>query len=114
VEFIESLYERILKEFLDIIILAKAKDSEVTGYELTGFLHEEFDSTISPGTIYAAIYAMERKGLIEATEVDKRRIYRLTQKGSENFQQVTTSADELCKFFRQLLTVGSRINKKQK
>ncbi len=62
----DELEKRIIKEFLDVIILLELKDKgELSGYDFAVLQHQKFDLSLSPGTVYATLYAMERRGLIE-------------------------------------------------
>jgi len=83
VEILRELHKRIVKSFLDIIILTNLNDqnTQMGGYDIMSFIHEEFDTLLSAGTIYAFLYSLERDGLIKGEYATKRKIYMLTEKG---------------------------------
>jgi DNA-binding PadR family transcriptional regulator len=105
-DFLETLHERILRDYIDIVILAKVREKEVTGYELISYFHQRFDFMVSPGTVYAILYSLERKGLIQANDMGNKRTYKLTIKGKEALKLITGSLDSLTAFFRKVLTVA--------
>jgi DNA-binding PadR family transcriptional regulator len=103
-----SLFERLIRNQLDIIIMARLKDQEASGYELTTYLHKRFDFyCISPGTVYSTLYSMERKGLISALENEKIRIYHLTLKGKEFLDEICNSSGLIIEFFSSLVNQES-------
>jgi DNA-binding PadR family transcriptional regulator len=62
---IDAIYERFLKEFMDVIIMVKIREEgEASGYDLLSYFHGKFDLLVSPGTIYATLYSMERNNLV--------------------------------------------------
>jgi DNA-binding PadR family transcriptional regulator len=105
------LQSKILKEmkrtmvtnFLDTIILAELKNSSpLSGYDILDFVYKKFGFLISPGTIYALLYAMERKGLVNGSYSQTKRVYTLTDKGTETIHAILRSKDEIQKFIEKL------------
>jgi DNA-binding PadR family transcriptional regulator len=75
---------RVVKSFLDILILVEfTKQSNLSGYDVTSFVNNKFGGILSPGTVYATLYSMERKGLIKGEIDGKKTVYKLTDKGNE-------------------------------
>ena len=86
-EVLDGMYKRLVKNFLDLIIMRKLEKRQcMGGYDIIAFLNTEFGMLISPGTVYANLYSMERNGLIEAKESENRRSYVLTDKGKQTIQ----------------------------
>lgn len=80
----KNLEKRIVKSFLDILILVEmTKQTTLSGYDVTSFVNNKFGGILSPGTVYATLYSMERKGLIKGTSDGKKTVYKLTEKGNE-------------------------------
>jgi DNA-binding PadR family transcriptional regulator len=100
---LNSIYERFLREFMDILIMAKMKNGGFTGYDVISYFHEKFDLLVSPGTVYSVLYSMERKGLVKAQEFDKKRVYKLTPKGEANIKAIRESSEVLKSYFACLL-----------
>jgi len=89
--------------FLDTIVLAELKNSvPLSGYDVLDFVHKKFGFLISPGTIYALLYAMERKGLVKGSYAQTKRIYTLTDEGTETIDSILRSKDEIHKFIGKL------------
>jgi DNA-binding PadR family transcriptional regulator len=72
---------------MDMIILNYLKCNPlVSGYEIMMHLHKRFNVLVSPGTIYSALYALERQNLVEADNDQGKRTYKLTKKGEIEIQ----------------------------
>jgi DNA-binding PadR family transcriptional regulator len=77
----KDIETRVIKSFLDILILIEMKKQNLSGYDLTAFVNNKFGGILSPGTVYATLYSMERKGLIKGESDGKKTSYSLTEKG---------------------------------
>jgi DNA-binding PadR family transcriptional regulator len=74
--------DRIVKSFSDIVILAILKEAEsLNGYEIMERIHEKLGVFLSPGTLYAVLYALEREMLVKGVSLSRARVYRITPKG---------------------------------
>jgi DNA-binding PadR family transcriptional regulator len=102
-QVVNTIYERFLKEFMDILIMVKMKEGETSGYDLLTYFHKKFDLLVSPGTVYSVLYSMERNGLIKARGVDRKRIYTLTPKGEATIKAIRESSEVLESFLTRLL-----------
>jgi DNA-binding PadR family transcriptional regulator len=90
VETLNELHKRIVKSFLDIIILTNLRNqnSPMGGYDVMSFVREEFNTLLSAGTIYAFLYSLERDGFIIGEDTRKKKTYMLTQKGKNKIKIV--------------------------
>jgi DNA-binding PadR family transcriptional regulator len=90
VETLNELHKRIVKSFLDIIILTNLhnQNSPMGGYDAMTFVREEFNILLSAGTIYGFLYSMERDGLIKGENIGKKKMYMLTEKGKNKIKIV--------------------------
>ena len=80
----KDIETRVVKSFLDILLLIEMKkQSNLSGYDLTAFINSKFGGILSPGTVYATIYTLERKGLIKGESDGRKTIYQLTPQGNE-------------------------------
>ena len=88
VETLGELHKRIVKSFLDIIILTNLhnQSSQMGGYDVMSFIREEFNTLLSAGTIYAFLYSLERDGLIKGENIRKTKMYMLTEKGKNKIK----------------------------
>jgi DNA-binding PadR family transcriptional regulator len=96
---LEEIQKSMIKNFLDIIILAELRNSSpLSGYDVIDFIHKKFDVLISSGTIYSLLYSMERKGLIEGELTGGKRVYVLTDKGTNAINALLKSKEEIQRF----------------
>ncbi len=80
----KDIQTRVVKCFLDILILIemkKQKENTLGGYDITAFINSRFGGILSPGTVYATLYSMERRGVIVGSSDGKKTVYALTEKG---------------------------------
>ena len=101
---LEELNERVIKDFLDIVIMAKLKSESLSGYDFIAFINKRFDMLISAGTVYSLLYALERKQLIEGSGEERRRTYKLTEKGSKTIDIILREHGKIEGFMANILT----------
>jgi DNA-binding PadR family transcriptional regulator len=78
------LQKRIVKDFLDMVLLLELKKGlPKSGYDLTVMIGRRYEVSLSSGTIYSLLYALERDGLVEGRSTSRKRLYTLTPKGEE-------------------------------
>ena len=66
-----------------VLILASLADGPKHGYALIKDIEGFAGTRLGPGTLYAALSRLERRGLVEALPAqDRRRPYRLTTAGA--------------------------------
>ena len=104
---VNSIYERFLKEFMDVLIMVKMREGETSGYDVINYFHQKFDFLVSPGTVYSVLYSMERDGLVKARSIDRKRIYTLTPKGEMTIRTINESCEILENLFASLLKGGN-------
>jgi len=73
-QIVENLRGRVIKSFLDILILSQLKKTPMSGYDLIAFIHKKFDLLVSSGTVYSTLYSMERAELIKGVFDERRRV----------------------------------------
>ncbi|MEM3579572.1 MAG: PadR family transcriptional regulator [Candidatus Bathyarchaeia archaeon] len=80
-----EIEKRIINGFMDFILLLAFSGNVgyFSGYDAIKYIHKQFHFLPSSGTVYSHLYAMERAGWIRGVEENRRRIYRLTEKGLE-------------------------------
>jgi DNA-binding PadR family transcriptional regulator len=70
-----------------LYILVSLGDGPKHGYAIMADVEAISGSPLGPGTLYAALARLERRGLIEALDaVDRRRPYRLTALGVDTLR----------------------------
>jgi DNA-binding PadR family transcriptional regulator len=104
-KILKKMHERIIKNFMDIIILAELRDGPMSGYDVISFIHNKFHLLVSSGTVYSLLYSLERNGLIEGTWNERKRVYKLTEKGVKTIETILNANDKIKNFITGLLKV---------
>ena len=94
-KLLEKMNEKIVKGFLDLLILAKLRKEPMSGYDFVTFINKDFHILVSPGTIYNTLLYMERDGLVKATGTQRKRVYVLTDKGKETIEDIFSSREKI-------------------
>ena len=76
-----SFEKRIVRQYLDIIILSLANGNGVNGYEIIRLVNERFQILLSAGTVYSLLNSLERTGFLESNSIRHNREYKLTKEG---------------------------------
>ncbi len=92
--FYKKMRRRIVRNFLDVLILAEMRTGPLSGYDVMTFVNDKFHFLVSSGTIYSILYSLERNGLISGALVQRKRVYRLTDKGKATIREVMKASDE--------------------
>jgi DNA-binding PadR family transcriptional regulator len=77
----------VLKGHMDTLLLAAVAAEPAHGYRIVELLRERSDGLfdLGEGTIYPALYRLERRGLLasawDSSSGRRRRVYRLTKEG---------------------------------
>jgi len=99
----EKLQRRVIKSFMDILILAELKKGSLSGYDIIDFIHKKFGILVSSGTVYSLLYSLERDGLIKGIWNQRKRVYILTEKGEQNTKVIMNANEEIQSFLRNML-----------
>jgi PadR family transcriptional regulator, regulatory protein PadR len=81
------LRSEVLKGHVDLLILATLRSGPLHGYGIVEKLRDESEGAfeLAEGTVYPALYRLERGGLLSSrwtrAEGRRRRVYRLTRRG---------------------------------
>ncbi|MEM3730445.1 MAG: helix-turn-helix transcriptional regulator [Candidatus Bathyarchaeia archaeon] len=101
-EIKRKFIERLVSNFLDVIVLRHFRDDTFSGYDVLLFIQDRFNLFLSPGSVYFKLYSMEREGLIEAVSTSRKRVYRVTELG-KLVADVTTSSNEIKNFIAKIM-----------
>ena len=95
----QEIESRIVKYFLDILILIELNNhSSLSGYNIIESVRRKFKQSISPGTVYSVLYAIERKDLVKGESDGRKTVYTLTKKGKEAVKDLKNSKNEILEF----------------
>jgi DNA-binding PadR family transcriptional regulator len=102
---LKKMHERIIKNFMDIIIMAELRDGPLSGYDVISYIHNKFNLLVSSGTVYSLLYSLERSGLIEGAWEERKRTYKLTEKGKKTIETILNANDKIKGLLTNLLKV---------
>ena len=91
----ELMRERLFKRLIDLFVLVELKKKSMSGYDVTSMLHTKYDVLVSPGTVYALLYSLEREGFIEGRWDERKRVYGLTSIGLQNECLLKAAGEEI-------------------
>jgi|WetSurMetagenome_2_1015567.scaffolds.fasta_scaffold53601_2 DNA-binding PadR family transcriptional regulator len=98
---LEDLQKRIFKEFLDVIILGELKENvTLSGYDLAVLQQRKFSIALSPGTVYATLYMLERRGLIKGYNNSRKTTFTLTIAGEKAYENLKNITNEFSEFMK--------------
>src|SRR4030067_2217526 len=100
---LKKMHERIIKNFMDVIIMTELRNGPLSGYDVISYIHNKFNLLISSGTIYSLLYSLERNGLVEGVWDERKRIYKLTEKGQKTIATKLNASDNHKGLMRNLL-----------
>jgi transcriptional regulator len=82
-----------LKGHVDLLLLATLRQGPLHGYAIVEQLREQSEGAfdLAEGTVYPALYRLERAGLLASrwtkAEGRRRRVYRLTRRGRAELER---------------------------
>jgi len=82
----KKMRSRIIKDFMDMLILSESRRVPISGYDVVALIHKKYNVLVSSGTVYSTLYSLERNGLIRGNLVGRGRVYRLTDDGEKIVQ----------------------------
>jgi DNA-binding PadR family transcriptional regulator len=100
---IKKMHERVIKTFLDTIIMAELQNGPISGYDVISYIHNKFGFLVSSGTVYSLLYSLERNNLVEGIWVERKRVYKLTDKGAKTIETILNSHDKIKSFMSTIL-----------
>lgn len=106
--FLKNMHRRMIKNFLDVLILAELRNGALSGYDVIAFIYNKFRVLVSSGTVYSRLYALEREGLIAGSWNQRKRVYRLTEKGEETIRTIVSANDKIRYLLTNLLKVSKQ------
>ena len=94
--YVTDLRKRTITSFIDICILKELEqETDLSSYDAMLLIHKKFGVLISPGTVYSAVYSLERRGLVGCTQNHGRAACMLTEKGKEMLEDLKRAKSEL-------------------
>ena len=101
---LKEIQTNIIKNHLNVIILLKMKSKKnLCGYDFVKDIHAKYNIRLSSSTVYGLLYTLERKELINGEMGSSgKRVYNLSQKGTEFVKIVQAKKVEITSFFSRI------------
>lgn len=100
---VEKFHKQTVKSLIDVIILTRLKNRIMSGYDVISNIHTTFGVLLSSGTVYFHLYSLERDSLIVGEYENKKRVYRITEKGISLLTTLAKNNLELLKSLQSFL-----------
>lgn len=94
--------ERVVKNFLDMLILIELKRSSLSYRELVSIFHKRFGEIVDFSLVDSNLIFLEKEELITNRSVKRRKVYALTAKGEEKVRAFLDSKREILGLFLNL------------
>jgi DNA-binding PadR family transcriptional regulator len=100
-----ALDRRIIKNFMDIIVLKHLKNNHpVSGYDVIKYFRKKFHMLPSSGTVYSLLYSLERENLIKGSMNQRKRMYKLTDEGEKFLRDVRITSNHIKAVFASIFS----------
>ena len=83
--------------------MAELQNGPISGYDVISFIHNKFGFLASSGTVYSLLYSLERNGLVEGIWIERKRVYKLSEKGAKTITTILNSHDKIKGFIATIL-----------
>jgi len=97
------MHERVIKSFMDTIIMAELQNGPISGYDVISFIQNKFGFLASSGTVYSLLYSLERNNLVKGQWIERKRVYKLTEKGAKTIATILNSQEKIKGFMATIL-----------
>ena len=94
-EILKEINKKIVKSFVDVLILEQLRGCTMSGYDVIEFTNRKFNVLLSSDSVYAVLHSMERDGLIEGIQVQRKWVYDLTDKGEETLNAILNLKEKI-------------------
>jgi len=111
---LRKLRRRFVSSFLDIIILDRVESTPYTnGYAIIEYVFQKFNILLSSGSVYSALYAMEREGLIVGRWNGRKRVYHITPEGKKIIRTIREQINVINSLFQEVITQKHETREKE-
>ncbi|MEL9939428.1 MAG: helix-turn-helix transcriptional regulator [Ignisphaera sp.] len=98
---VRRLKRKLTVEMLWIYIAKALMDKEpLKGYDIVKILKNDMGIKASTITIYSVVYRMAREGLLETVKSDGETLYKLSQRGREEFEKAVKFLESIIAILR--------------
>ncbi|MDE1852943.1 MAG: helix-turn-helix transcriptional regulator [Thaumarchaeota archaeon] len=86
-DFVGRLKDKVQKENLWFFILVLLSQEERYGFELRRLINDRFGFWSGNVTAYRVLYDLARQGMVKAESKDRRKYYRITERGLNELEE---------------------------
>ena len=97
-----QMNERIVKNFLDVLILIELKRGPLSYNELSSAFNRRFSEIVDFSLVDLNLNRLEKEGLIASEKAKSRKVYALTTNGEEKVRAFLNSKDKILGLFLNL------------
>ena len=102
-KFLEDFHDRLLKDCIDVFILAElSRGKAMSGYDFLKLFYDDFGVMLSSGTVYSKLYALQRRGLLQGKMESRRVLYSINKVNSKNIEIILRLNSKIREFLRHL------------
>ena len=94
-ELLTQMNERIVKNFLDMLILIELKRGSLSYNELASIFQKRFGEIVDSSLVDSNLNFLEKEGLIMSGKAKSSKAYALTMKGEEKVRAFLNSKDKI-------------------
>ena len=106
-EILRETHKRLVKSFLDVIILAKLNEENapIGAHNIMNFVHQEFGVLASLDSLWALLYSCEKDGLIKSSDIGGTKQYSLSIKGKNTLEIITREKPRIINLILEFLLI---------
>lgn len=94
-ELLNEMHERLVKDFLDMLILMRLMKGPMSVYDLVKFVLNRFNLLNSSELVHSSLSYLEREEFIKSTEDLGKKVYNLTSRGEERVKVFLKSKEKV-------------------
>ena len=107
----KKMCKRMVKDFLDVVILFRLQCVQIgAGYDFMKYVQKRYHISISAGTVYSTLYALEREGYVKFERKTTKKLYSITPQGQALIRILTRNLDFLTALVASLLSQQAHSN----
>jgi DNA-binding PadR family transcriptional regulator len=101
--FLGEMRNKLIDDFLDILILRELERGSLGCYDIISRVHNKHDRQLSSGKTYSRLYSLERKGLVRSRLDSNKRVFMLTESGRETIREIADEKNRILGYLLSLL-----------
>ena len=83
--------------------MTELRNGSLSGYDGIAYIYSKFNLLVTSDTVYSLLYSLERSGLVEGTWNERKRVYKLTEKGEKTMDKLLNASDKIKGFMANIL-----------